>query len=121
MIMHAPMGNICRPLDYGSGGTEAIVFIQCINGQEPQIHELWCLSLDGIRCEVRPTARAEVTARTVGEFVTYYLTENGHQIEMFGQIFVNDSVQFWDCPTKPGEVDCCLFETCWLTLRLQGG
>ena len=51
------MGNIHRPLNHGVGGTKATAFIQYINGQEPQIYELWCLGLDGIRREVHPTAR----------------------------------------------------------------
>ena len=28
---------------------------------------------------------------------------------------------FWVFPTKPVEVDCCLFSTCYLTLTPQGG
>ena len=44
------MGNIHRPTDSGSGGTEATAFIQYINGQDPQIQELWFLGLDGICC-----------------------------------------------------------------------
>ena len=44
-----------------------------------------------------PTARVEVPDGTVGEFVTDYLTENGRQTLIIGQLSVNDS--------DPGEVD----------------
>ena len=67
------MGTIRRPSDSVSGVTEATAFIQCINDREPQIHELWCLGLDGIGRKVCPTARVEATAGTIGEFVTNYL------------------------------------------------
>ena len=55
---------------------------------------MWCLSLDGISRKVHPKAPAEVTARTAGYFVTYYLAKNGRRIEIIGQLSVNDSVQF---------------------------
>ena len=102
MIRRAPMGYICRPLDYGIGSTEANNFIQCVDDQEPQIHELWCLVLDKIICEVHPTAQVEVTAGTVGEFETDYLAENGRRIQIIGQISVNDSVQFLGVPNQGG-------------------
>ena len=92
MIGHSPMGTIRKPLDSGSGGSKATAFIQWINGREPQIHELWCLGLDGIICEVRPTARLEVISRTVGDFVTNFLAENVRRIKIIGQPSVIDSV-----------------------------
>ena len=39
MIRRAPMSTTRRSFDYGSEGTEDTSFVQCINGQEPQIHE----------------------------------------------------------------------------------
>ena len=68
MIRRAPIGAICRTSNYGSGGTEATAFIQCINVQEPQVHELWCLVLDRISRKVDTTARVEVPAETMREF-----------------------------------------------------
>ena len=64
------MVTIRRNLDSGSRGTEATYFIQCINGQEPHIHEFWYMGLGGIIHEVHPVACVEVPAVTVGEFVT---------------------------------------------------
>ena len=87
------MGSIYRPSDSGSDSTEATTFIQCVDGLEPLIRELWCLGLDGISREVHPTELVDVTAGTVGEFVTNYLSEVGFR----------------------------LFATCWLALRPQGG
>ena len=65
MIRRAPMGTICRPSDYGSMGTETTAFIQCINGRDPQINELWCLGLDGIFREVHPTKRTDIPDGTI--------------------------------------------------------
>ena len=94
MIRRSPMGTIYRPSYSGSGGTEATAFIQCINGREPQIHELWCLCLDRICRKVHSTAYVEVPAGTIRYFVTDYIAKNGRQIPIIGQLSVNGSVQF---------------------------
>ena len=93
MSRFAPIGTIYRPSDSGSRSTEATDFIQCINGREPKIHELWCLNLDGICREFHPTEHIEDTSGTVREFVTNYLAENGRQIPIIGQLSVNYRVQ----------------------------
>ena len=41
-----------------------------------------------------PSARVEVPDRTVGKFVTDKVAENGRQIDIIGQTYVNNSVQF---------------------------
>ena len=89
------MVSIDRPSDTGSRSTDVTAFIQCIDGQKPQIHELWRLDLDNISCGVHPTAQVEVTTGTVGKFVTDYLSENGLRTQIIGKISVNNSVQFW--------------------------
>ena len=89
------MGTILRPLDFGSMGTETTALIQCINGRELQINNLWCPGLDVIFLGVHHTARVEVQAETVLEFVTNYLDKNGRQIKIIGKFSVNESVQFW--------------------------
>ena len=94
MIRRAPIRVIHRPSDSDSRGTDPTAFIQCINGRDPQIHKLWWLGLDRICRVVHPTARAEVPARTIREFVTNYLAENGRQILIIRQLSVNWSVQF---------------------------
>ena len=88
------MGTIRRPSDSSRGGTEANAFIQCINGREPQNHELWCLDLDGINSEVHPTVHVDFLAGTVGDFVTDYLDKNGSRIDIIGKLSVNNGVQF---------------------------
>ena len=70
MVRRNTMSAISSPFDSGSTSDEATAFIQFINGQEPQVHELWCLVLYEMSCKVLPTARVEVTVGTVGEFVT---------------------------------------------------
>ena len=121
MITRAPMDNICRTSDSGSGRMEATAFIQCIYFQEPQIYELWCLGLDRISHKVHPTDHVEVTTVTVKEFVTGYLAENERQIEIIEQLSVNESVKFWYCPTNPGEMYCRLLQTYLLALNPQVG
>ena len=121
MIRHAPMGYIRRPSNSGIWDTDATAVIQYINGREPQIHELWCLGLDGISHKVHPTSRVDVIAITVGGFVTDYFAENGRRIKITRKISVNDSIQFLVFLANPGEVGCRLFATFWITLRQQGG
>ena len=74
------MGSIRRPSDSGRRSTEATALIQCVDGQEPQIHDLLYLGLDRISCEVFTTVQVEVIAGTVREFVMGYLAENGRRI-----------------------------------------
>ena len=88
------MGIICGTSDSGSGVAEGTAFIQCINGQEPQIHELWCLGLEVISRKFYPMEHLDVTTGTVGSFLTEYLAKNGRIIEITGQLSINDSVQF---------------------------
>ena len=94
MIGRAPIGTIYRPLNPISGVLRPIHFNQCIHGQEPQSHKLWCMVFYNISRKVRPTAHAEVPDRAVGEFVTNYLSENGRQTKIIRQLSVNVRVQF---------------------------
>ena len=53
--------------------------------------------------KVHPTVQVEVTAGTVGEFLTDYLYENGHIIHIITNISVNDSVRFLGLTNQGGE------------------
>ena len=88
------MGNIRRLYDSGIRGTETTAFIQCINGRDPQINELWCQYLDRICREVNTTSFVDIPAGTSGEFVTDYLAENGRQIRIIGELTIKGSIQF---------------------------
>ena len=70
MIRRRPMGYILRTSDSGSGDTKDVDFIWCVDGQEPQLHKMWCLGLDNVTREIQPTAQLEVGAGTVGQFTT---------------------------------------------------
>ena len=94
------MGSIRRISDSGNGGTEGVKFIQFIDGQEPQIHEIWCLSYDGVTCEVHPTAQTDVVTGTVGQLTTNCLAENGRRIPVIGQLSINESVKLLGIPSK---------------------
>ena len=94
------MGSICWPSNTGSGSTKDNAFIQCVDGWDPQIHEVWVLGLDGIICEFHPTAQVEFFAGTVRYFVTDYLAENGCRIQIIGQLFIHCSVHCLGVPTQ---------------------
>ena len=115
------MGSIRRSSSPSSGSNRDTAFIQCVDGRDPHIHELWYLGLDNITCKVHPTARLEVISGTVVEFVINYLAENGLRIKITGKLSVNDSVHFGMLLTKPRDMDCHVFATCRLLLKPQGG
>ena len=92
------MGYIRRPSDSGRGGTKYVDLIPCVDGQEPQIHKMWCLGSNGVTHKIHPTERVEVGARTMGQFTTNYLAENGRRIHIIGKISINGSVKLWGIP-----------------------
>ena len=87
------MESIRWPSYSGSGGTKYTKFIQCVYGQEPQIHELCFLGLDNSTREFHPTAQVDIAAGTVLLFTTNYLAENGYRILFIGQLSISRSVQ----------------------------
>ena len=70
MIRRDTMSNIHKPSNYVIGGPDTGNFIQCINGWDPQIHELWFWNINGICCEVHLTACVEIPSGTAIKFVT---------------------------------------------------
>ena len=94
MIRRTPMGDISRPSNYGCGGPENGFFIQCVNGREPQIQELWCWDIYRICREVHPTARVDLLAGTVRQFFTEFLFKNGRRNWIIVEFSINGSVKF---------------------------
>ena len=92
------MGSIRQTSDSGSGGTKGVEFIWCVDGQDPQIHGIWCLCSDGVTREVHWTAQIEVGAGTVGKCTNNYLSENWHRIPIIGQISINGNVKLLGIP-----------------------
>ena len=90
--------SIRLPYTSASGGVEGTEFIRCLYGQEPQIHEVWDFGSDGITREVRLTARVDVGAGFVGEFLSDYLTESGCRIPIISRISINGSVEHFGVP-----------------------
>ena len=84
MIRRTPMGDIRSPSNSSSGGKETGACTQCVNGREPQIHELRCHGIDWIYREVHTYALIEIPTVTVGEFVTEYISENGRRNQIIG-------------------------------------
>ena len=65
-----PVGAIRRRSDSGSGDKDGLEFIRCVDGRDPQIHEVWSFGEDGVTREVHLTARVDFGAGFVGKFVT---------------------------------------------------
>ena len=78
-----------------SGGKDGPGFIRCVDGQQPQIHEVWFFGEEGVTPKVHPTARVDV-----GDFVgeCYYLTPTWRRIPMFVRNYINGSVEWLGVP-----------------------
>ena len=70
------------------------------------MHEIWCLGSDDITIEVIPTAQVDVGAEVVGQFSSNYLAKNWRRTPIFGQNFINESVELLVIPNF--SVDPCL-------------
>ena len=92
------MGSICQISDSVCGGNKDVEFIQCVDGREPQINEMWCLGSDSVTREIHPTVQVEVGDGTVGQFTTNYLAENGRRIPIIGQLSINRIVKLLGIP-----------------------
>ena len=57
MIQHDSMGYIRWPSNSDSGSTKDTTLIQCADGRDHQIHELWCLGLNKTSQKFHPTAQ----------------------------------------------------------------
>ena len=64
------VGSIDIPSDSGSGDDEGPKLIQCVDGQETQIHEVWTFCENSVMHEFHPTSRLDLGAGFVGEFAT---------------------------------------------------
>ena len=94
-ILVAP---IYQPPGSGVRGTKGPGFVRFIYGWHIHMHEIWCLSSNGITREVHPTAQVDVGAGVVGQFLYDYLALNGHIIPIIGQISINGSVELLGIP-----------------------
>ena len=87
-----------QALRSGRGGKDRVWFTPCIDGLEPEIHELWTFSKDGTR-EVHPFARIMISDDFTREtFHTDFVSVKGHRVAFLGQISVNGSVEWLDVP-----------------------
>ena len=98
MASQEPVGSISRPSNSGSGDEDGPEFIRCVDGRDPQIHEVRTFGEDGVMREVHPTARLDVGDGLVREFATDYLTEIWRRVPMFGINSINGSVQWLGVP-----------------------
>ena len=64
-----PVGSICWPSDSVSGDEDGPEFIQCVDGRQPQIHEVWTFGEGGVTWEVHLKAQVDVGSGFVEEVV----------------------------------------------------
>ena len=84
--------------NYDSGGEDGPEFIRCVDGQQPEILEVWTFSEKGVARKVHPTACRDVGAGFVGEFDTDYLTPTWLRVPMFVSTSINGSVKWLGVP-----------------------
>ena len=90
----------------GRGGEVDVIFTRCVEGQEPEIFELWAFAEDGI-CEVHPYSRVQISNNFIGEnFHNHFFNAQEVQevqIPFLGRRSVNGNVQWIDVPRPFGE------------------
>ena len=69
-----------------------------MEGQDPQSHEVWAFSDDGVTRESHPAVQVEVGAEFMGEFSSNYLIKNKRRIPIIGRILINGSVEWLGVP-----------------------
>ena len=89
MSMPDPLRDTCWTSNCGCGDTDKSKFIRCVEGRDPEVDEVWIQGEDSITPEVHPTARVDVEAGVVCEFVTNYLTKNGFKTSIFCKKSIN--------------------------------
>ena len=98
MPIREPVGAIIQLFNSGIRADDRLEYIRCVGGQQPQIHEVWTFSDDGITCEVDPFAHIDVGAFSGDCFQTYYFSENGRIVSIYGQKSINGSVEWLGVP-----------------------
>ena len=78
-----PVGSMRCRANSGNEGEGGPDLIRCVDGRQPEIHEVWTFREDGVTREVHPTARVDVGAGFVGNFSNNYLTPSWRRIFMF--------------------------------------
>ena len=93
-----PVRSICWPSDYGSGYKDGPELICCVEGRQPQIHEVWIFGENGDTLEVFPTARVDV-GDFVGDFLLpISLLNIWRRIPMFVRNSINGRVKWISVP-----------------------
>ena len=79
-------------------GKDGVWFTHCVDGLEPEIHELWNFAEDGTR-KVHPFARIKISDNFSGEtFHTDFVSTKELRVPLLGQRSVNGSVEWIDVP-----------------------
>ena len=68
MTGREPVGSIGRTSDSGSGEEDIPDFIRCVDGRDPQIHEVWDFGDDDVTCEVHLSVQVDVSTGVVEGF-----------------------------------------------------
>ena len=94
-----PVRDIFRNSDSGCGDYDGPKFICCVDGRQPDIHEVWTFGEDGVTLEVHPPACVDVGAFVSDYFATDYLNPTWRRVPMFDRESVNGSVEWLDVPS----------------------
>ena len=98
MTRHKQVGVIRQPFRSGKGREDRIEFVHCVEGWEPQIHELWSFAKDGITREVHPFTGVNVGDLSGDCFQTHYMTEEARRVTIFFQKSINASIEWLGTP-----------------------
>ena len=63
-----PVGFVDAASNFSDKDAEGPEFIRCMDGREPQVHDVWTFRDYGVTLEVHPTTQVDVSSGFVGEF-----------------------------------------------------
>ena len=92
------VGSIFWPSDSGCGDDDEPQFICCVDGRQPEIHEVWIFGEDCVTPEVHPSARVYVGNFVGDYFATNYLTPTWSKVPMFDRKSTNGSDEWLGVP-----------------------
>ena len=110
------MKSIRRPPDSGSRGTEDVNFIRCVDGQDTQLHKMWCLGWTTILAKSiqQREKRSDLEPWDSSRPIT--LLKIDVESPSLGKFLSTEVSSFWVSPILSETVDCILLKTCKIPL-----
>ena len=94
MSLSEPVGAILWNSNSGCGDADRSKFVCCVDGRDPEVHEVLIWGDDKITPKVHPTARVDVNPWISRVFATNYFTETGFRTSIFCKKIINGSFEF---------------------------